>query len=157
MPFLKTKQNKHSKSRGQRSWRISNQVGCAGASEKHLTCTVKIFEYRIMSNSVRRPERKKKNQTKHIQQLSEYMGAERKQIRRSSFPAQLKFEVIPIAHHFWRLKNCVELIKVRIGKKMLALEETKRNFGRDTSDLVDNTELSGKEEHTLETKLNPWQ
>lgn len=46
---------------------------------------------------------------------------------------------------------------MRIGKKMLALEETKRNFGRDTSDLVDNTELSGKEEHTLETRLNPWQ
>lgn len=40
---------------------------------------------------------------------------------------------------------------------MLALEETQRNYGRDASDLLDNIKLSGKEEHTLETRLNPWQ
>jgi len=45
-------------------------------------------------------------------------------------------------------------MKERIRKKTLELEETQRNFGRDTSDLVDNTKLSGKEE--LETGLNPW-
>lgn len=77
MPFLKTNQNKLPKTRGQRSRKMSNQVGCARASEKHLTCTVKISEYCTMSNSVRRAERKKKKQTKPIHQLSEYMGAER--------------------------------------------------------------------------------
>lgn len=64
--------------------------------------------------------------------LSQYMGAG----NRSFFPDQLKFQVTLIAHHFWRLKNCV--MKVRIRKKMLPLEETQRNFARDASDFVDN-------------------
>lgn len=59
------KQNKTPKSRGRQSRRMSSQVGCAGTSEKHLTCTVKISEYCIMSSQKTR-KKKEKKQTKHI-------------------------------------------------------------------------------------------
>lgn len=50
---------------------MTNQVGCAGASEKHLC----ILYYEQFSQEIR-----KQTLTKHIQQLSEYMATETEQI-----------------------------------------------------------------------------
>ena len=155
MPLLKAKQNK-TKTEKQRTEITKNEWSgqlCRslwkGPNVHHEDLWILYYEQ--FSQKTRK---KKENPNKTYTELSEYMGVESEQICWSPFPAQLKLQVTPMAHHFWRLKNCVELMKERIRKKTLELEETQRNFGRDTSDLVDNTKLSGKEE--LETGLNPW-
>lgn len=126
--------------------------------KKHLTCTVKIFEYYITSNSGRRPERKKEKMNGTYTAIVRIGGSRNETDLLLIFPSSAEVSshtLCPFISKDW--KSCVELMKVRMGDKMLALEGTQRNVVRDTPGLMDTTILNGNEEHTPETRLNSWQ